>query len=186
MSRIALEPDQNGSGVFTIASPNSNTSRTLNLPDAAGTLDRLQRAGNVLQVVSVNNNTQYASTSSTFADTFSASITPTSASNKVLVLATISIQTRPAGATVVLPITRLLKDSSVLQTYGYSNYVAGNIISGSYITPVYLDSPGTTSSVNYKIQLAREANSNGGTVYINYSDPAGSQISTITLMEIAA
>jgi hypothetical protein len=38
MSRIALEPDQNGSGVFTIASPNSNTSRTLNLPDAAGTV----------------------------------------------------------------------------------------------------------------------------------------------------
>jgi hypothetical protein len=33
-----LEPDQNGSGVFTIASPNSNTSRTLNLPDAAGTV----------------------------------------------------------------------------------------------------------------------------------------------------
>jgi hypothetical protein len=38
MSRIALEPDQNGSGVFTIASPNSNTSRTLTLPDAAGTV----------------------------------------------------------------------------------------------------------------------------------------------------
>jgi hypothetical protein len=38
MSRISLEPDQNGSGVFTIASPNSNTSRTLNLPDAAGTV----------------------------------------------------------------------------------------------------------------------------------------------------
>ena len=38
MSRISLEPDQNGSGVFTIASPNSNTSRTLTLPDAAGTV----------------------------------------------------------------------------------------------------------------------------------------------------
>jgi hypothetical protein len=38
MSRIALEPNSSGSGVFTIASPNSNTSRVLNLPDAAGTV----------------------------------------------------------------------------------------------------------------------------------------------------
>jgi hypothetical protein len=38
MSRIALEPNSSGSGVFTISSPNSNTSRTLNLPDAAGTV----------------------------------------------------------------------------------------------------------------------------------------------------
>jgi hypothetical protein len=38
MSRIALEPNSLGSGVFTIASPNSNTSRTLNLPDNTGTV----------------------------------------------------------------------------------------------------------------------------------------------------
>jgi hypothetical protein len=38
MSRIALEPNSSGSGVFTISSPNSNTSRTLTLPDAAGTV----------------------------------------------------------------------------------------------------------------------------------------------------
>lgn len=38
MSKISLEPNASGTGVFTIASPNSNTDRTLNLPDEAGTI----------------------------------------------------------------------------------------------------------------------------------------------------
>jgi hypothetical protein len=38
MSKISLAPDASGSGIFTIASPNSNTNRTLTLPDATGTL----------------------------------------------------------------------------------------------------------------------------------------------------
>ena len=36
MSRIALEGNASGSGTFTIAAPNSNTSRAITLPDAAG------------------------------------------------------------------------------------------------------------------------------------------------------
>ena len=38
MSKITFEPNASGTGVFTIASPNSNTDRTLNLPDETGTL----------------------------------------------------------------------------------------------------------------------------------------------------
>ena len=38
MSKISLAPDASGSGIFTIASPNSNTNRTLTLPDATGTV----------------------------------------------------------------------------------------------------------------------------------------------------
>jgi hypothetical protein len=36
MSKIALTPDASGTGTFTIAAPNSNTNRTLTLPDATG------------------------------------------------------------------------------------------------------------------------------------------------------
>jgi hypothetical protein len=39
MSRVALSGNPLGTGTFTIASPNSNTDRTLNLPDASGTLN---------------------------------------------------------------------------------------------------------------------------------------------------
>ena len=38
MSKIALSPNALGTGTFTIASPNSNTDRTLTLPDATGTM----------------------------------------------------------------------------------------------------------------------------------------------------
>ena len=36
MSKISLQPNASGTGTFTIAAPNSNTDRTLTLPDAAG------------------------------------------------------------------------------------------------------------------------------------------------------
>ena len=38
MSKITLTPNDQGTGTFTIASPNSNTNRTLTLPDEAGEL----------------------------------------------------------------------------------------------------------------------------------------------------
>ena len=38
MSKISLTPNSSGTGNFTIASPNSNTDRTLTLPDSTGTV----------------------------------------------------------------------------------------------------------------------------------------------------
>ena len=39
MSSIKLESNSSGTGIFTIASPNSNTNRTLSIPDATGTIN---------------------------------------------------------------------------------------------------------------------------------------------------
>ena len=36
MSKISLEPNASGAGTFTLAAPNSNTNRVLELPDEAG------------------------------------------------------------------------------------------------------------------------------------------------------
>ena len=38
MSKVQLAGNANGTGIFTIASPNSNVDRTLTLPDNTGTL----------------------------------------------------------------------------------------------------------------------------------------------------
>ena len=38
MSRIALTPNASGTGTLTIAAPNTDTDRTLTLPDATGTI----------------------------------------------------------------------------------------------------------------------------------------------------
>jgi len=38
MSKVSIQGDPNGTGDFTIKAPNSNTDRTLGLPDEAGTV----------------------------------------------------------------------------------------------------------------------------------------------------
>jgi microcystin-dependent protein len=55
MSKISLSGNPSGTGTFTIASPNSNTNRTLNLPDTSGTVvvsgsSELTPAGTVITV----------------------------------------------------------------------------------------------------------------------------------------
>lgn len=45
MSKIALSGNASGTGTFTFASPNSNTDRTLTLPDATGTILTTATAG---------------------------------------------------------------------------------------------------------------------------------------------
>lgn len=47
MSSIKLAPNASGTGEFTIAAPNSNTNRTLTLPDVAGTFVTADASGNV-------------------------------------------------------------------------------------------------------------------------------------------
>ena len=54
MSKVALSSNASGTGTFTIASPNSNTDRTLTLPDVTGTLVT-NTAGTVTQTMLASN-----------------------------------------------------------------------------------------------------------------------------------
>ena len=182
MSKIALSGNASGTGVFTFASPNSNTDRTLDIPDASGTIDRLNRAGNVLQVVQVVYATVTSSSSSTYADTgLSASITPTSSSSKILVLVNQGGCGKQTNDTRIR--LKLLRGATDIQTIdpgigAFTSSTATNFI-GS-ISIAYLDSPATTSSTTYKTQFA--SHSNNAVVYVQTDGAA----SSITLMEIAA
>ena len=184
MSKIALTPNASGTGTLTIAAPNTSTDRTLTLPDSTGTVDTLSRAGNVLQVVNSSFSTYISTTSSTFTDFgLNASITPTSAANKILVLVGINgLQRDGASGWGQL---RLLRGSSFLSaiegTAGYTGSSGSSGVGGVSIN--YLDSPSTTSSTNYKIQMA----TGGGSFLLNNYGTAGViSVSTMTLMEIAA
>ncbi len=55
MSQVKIQGNVSGTGIFTIASPNSNTDRTLTLPDSTGTIALQNGAGvgKVLQVQQV-------------------------------------------------------------------------------------------------------------------------------------
>lgn len=180
MSKIALSGNASGTGTFTFASPNSNTDRTLDLPDASGVIDRLNRAGNVLQVVqgSTTSGVTLAAGTSFTASNLSASITPTSSSSKVLVLVNgpmyASTSTAEPQGTIYRNSTNVISASSQF-TDTFSG--AGAIISN--ISIAYLDSPATTSSTTYTFYFKNSVAGNG-------TFPVNSGTATIVLMEIAA
>ncbi len=146
------------------------TGKTVTLPAGTG--------GKVLQVVQGNTSTQVSSTSATFADTgLSASITPSSASSKILIFVCQGYY-NSGGANGN---TRLVKDSTTLITQGYSPWDGVNFL--TFINFQYLDSPATTSSITYKTTFNRSAGSVA--LEANYDDGSGDQTSFITLMEIA-
>ena len=183
MSKVAIEGNASGTGTLTIAAPNTNSNFTLDIPSASGVIDRLNRAGNVLQVVNTLLTATRGIASTTFADItgLSATITPTSASNKILIL--VSINGITIEATITALKTRILRDATILEfidsSIGYSSLAqlyAGGVSIG------YLDAPATTSAITYKIKFATNS---GNQAYINNYTSGGSS-STITLMEISA
>jgi hypothetical protein len=57
MSRIAFTPNASGTGTFSIASPGTNTDRTLTLPDATGTVLTDQSTVSAAQITGALNAT---------------------------------------------------------------------------------------------------------------------------------
>lgn len=136
--------------------------------------------GKVLQVVQGDYATSTSSSSSTYADTgLTATITPTSATSKILVMYSISFRKNTAnqenacnlrlfrGATNISQRTSMGYTGTAIQNYGY---VASNV----------LDTPATTSATTYKVQFASDNNTAAVTVH------GSNDLSTIILMEIGA
>ena len=197
MSSIKLESNASGTGIFTIASPNSNTNRTLTLPDNTGTVLTSATttgfpAGSVIQVVQAIYSTLVTSSSTSFVDSgLSASITPTSASSKILILLNPVIGVYRQNNTVHGAFN-LVRGSTQINSIGAPS-INGAVGSGGFLvidapgSMVYLDSPATTSSTTYKMQMRVSTSADTGAVRLNnYPTAAGDSNSSITLMEIGA
>jgi|LakMenEpi03Aug12_release.lakeMendotaPanAssembly.Ray.scaffolds.fasta_scaffold484987_1 hypothetical protein len=140
-------------------------------------------AGSVLQVVSTTKSDVFTTTSGSYVDVtgLAATITPTSSSSKILVIANLSYSAS-AGRDAAF---QVLRGSTVIPTG-----VTGSVLNGAYtfsmfsLAQSYLDSPATTSATTYKIQVYVSAD----TIFVNRRalDTTFTGQSTITLMEIAA
>jgi len=164
---------------------------------AAGAARTNFGAGAVLQVVSTTKTDAFSTTSTSPTDItgLSATITPSSASSKILVLGSMLGGSSSASFSSMLLVRGTTEifigdaASTRPRATGFF-YVEGN--QGAMFTnaPIVLDSPATTSAVTYKFQL--RVGSGGGTVTLNRS-PRDSDSTTfdmrtassITLMEIA-
>lgn len=183
MSSVVIAGDTSGS--VTLSAPSVAGTTTLTLPSTSGTVvtTNTMPTGSVLQVVNTAYSTGVSSATSTYVDTgVTASITPSSTSNKILITVQIN-GTAKQGANVNLR-TRLNRGGTTIL---YIDSLAGNDQSTAFLSPgtvgtTYLDSPSTTSAITYTVQISNISSS--GSVAIN--DAAGGTVSTstITLMEI--
>jgi hypothetical protein len=146
--------------------------------------------GTVLQVVSTTKNDIFSSSSTSFTDItgLSVSITPTSASSKILVLVSSNYGTGGGSqlfmANLVRGSTNIATPNNTGLTYS-ATAVAYQTTSDQVAnySMNFLDSPATTSATTYKVQ----AKVTGSTFYVNGRNSADlNSVSTITVMEIAA
>ena len=149
-------------------------------------------SGAILQVVQATTNTQVAVSSTTYTDTgLTASITPTSSSNKVLVIINQQFQVHRTSAGQGMGY-KILRDSTAIyvppdnSTGPFLSYVNATEHLG-VITVNYLDSPSTTSSTTYKAQGRPYLTSSSGVVRFQTStNGVTAGTSLITLMEVVA
>ena len=138
--------------------------------------------GKVLQVVNGTRLTSTSTTSTSYVDTnLTATITPSSATSKILVFVSQTGLLKDAGNSGNGIAIRLMRDSTeilILEAYAGFNQVSEyQNVAGTSCT--YLDDPATTSAITYKTQFKSIT---GHTVITQYDNGD----STITLMEIGA
>ena len=135
--------------------------------------------GKVLQVVSAKTQTSKTSATSTWVDTnLTATITPTLATSKVLVMVHQGGCAKTGTSDINM---KLLRGATDIDDFAYAiarNATSGDNYVGSAST-VILDAPATTSATTYKTQMRTF---NGATAEVQNNGST----STITLLEIGA
>lgn len=161
------------------------SSHDYKIADHASRIATLEGAsgGKILQVVHAVQTSEFSSSATSFVDVTgsSASITPSSASSKVLVLVHGSLS---MPNNLIVDFTVFRGNAATGTNLGHSSFgfgrpripAAGGII---IISAATLDSPATTSSVTYQLAMKCQ------TATAHYYGTSGSH-ATVTLMEVAA
>lgn len=198
MSKVQLQGNVSGTGIFTIASPNSNTDRTLTLPDQTGTLlsssaqgipKSALPTGSVLQVYSASQDTQFSTTSqmnypatlptiSQGVQVISASFTPISATSILLFW----FNTYADNSVVSNTVFALFEDSTCISAIA-PRYTT-TTESGWANLIMLRRAAGSTSARTYSVRVGTQ---NPATVRINtYPSYPGAPQTTFIIQEIAA
>jgi hypothetical protein len=135
--------------------------------------------GSVLQVVSATDATERSTSSTSYvtaSNTLTVSITPSSASNKVLIIGHNTLNITGANKLTYLTVYRGATNLAGASGFANNFSVDGGEYTSNGFT--FLDSPNTTSATTYQVYIKAES---AGTAYIN----ANGTTSAITVLEIA-
>ena len=132
------------------------------LADAAITATKHGTQGTILQTVEVVNNTQYESATSSWVTVMSASITPTSASSRILVFYFTGELVTRGGVKLLIGAFRnnsLLHRSTdyIGQGFGGNQAPGAGTVTG--VSDMFFDSPATTSQVTYQVKYRGDGTS---------------------------
>ena len=153
--------------------------RNLGIVANAGISTTKLGAGAVLQVVTATDTTERSTSSTSFvtgSNALSVSITPSSASNKILILVS-STTFVDADQNGFYTIFRGATDLGAASNKGFVLSRNGNVNCPGTLGINFLDSPNTTSATTYQVYFRAVAN----TAYLNWQATKGS----ITAFEIA-
>jgi hypothetical protein len=168
----------NGSGTITGITAGGYPDATVTADDLAATLDLSGKTvtlpsgvgGKLLQVRQTFKSDTFTTTSSTFTDLtgLSVSITPASTSNNILIFYYINGSNTVSGYTTAFRLVRnstpiAVGDSDGNKGQATNRYQNTDIYHTVSTSASYLDSPGLTSSITYKVQIAVQ----GDTATIN-------------------
>jgi len=194
------EATANGTNFVGLKAPSTlSADTTYTLPSADGTSGQVLQtngsgvlsfagvsasAGQVIQVVTATDSTRRSTTSTSFvtaSNTLSVSITPSSASNKILILLNTGLEVQDnneAKFTIYRGATNLGTASG---GFGGVDSGADGLSNGSGIASAsYLDSPSTTSSITYQVYFRTDRS----TAILNSCMAAIATLGSITVMEI--
>ena len=136
--------------------------------------------GKVLQVIQATHSTSVSNSTTTYADTgLSASITPSAATSKVLVLVMHPAVKNSGNASNGL-ILKIMRDATQILETQYALFTATDLALFSIVNQTFLDSPSTTSATTYKTQFKNVVGA------ANVEVQQNNQTSIMILMEIGA
>jgi hypothetical protein len=193
------------SGSVTLESPAVSGTTTLTLPASTGTVLTTASntnfpAGSIVQVLQTVKTDVFSTSSSSWTDwtDMSVTITPKSATNKILVTLTSGVSNDTTNSFQYVKLVRgatdiALGDSSGSATRCWIDGAFGSVLVAYDVTQKglsgsFLDSPATTSATTYKLQVIRTLS---GTAYFGRTattpDANRSSIpSVLTVMEVVA
>lgn len=133
----------------------------------------------ILQIVTATTATNSSTTSSTFQDTaLTASITPGSTSNKILVFSQFAVRTAVVATRMIATIKRGSTNLLGATEGGGTTLTPAAAAMDSNMTLLTLDSPASTSSTTYTIQIKSSDNTNTVSFIPNTT------LATIILIEV--
>ena len=136
--------------------------------------------GKILQVIQATYSTEVSSSSGTYADTgLTASITPSSATSKILVMVTNNFE-KTAGSGDNACTYKLVRNSTGVLESTFIGYTSTNMRLIQGFSMQYLDSPSTTSSTTYKMQFKNFVNASAILTQVNGAT------AVMILMEVGA